>query len=331
MLKPVLAIVLGEAAGIGPEIVAKLCHQDRLLPYCRPILLGDLRVLDRAQKIAGVSFSVTVIDNPSQASWDGPLPFLDQKNLDPEKINPGELSAYSGKATGEDLIAATRLAQEDAVSGFVFGPYNKASLKMGGYGFGELITMNVHNLNLQGLIGEMNVIDHIWTFRVTSHIPIKDVGSGITLDRVSKAILLAHTTMKRAGYNEPRIAVSALNPHGGESGMCGREEIEIIEPAVKSACADGIHAMGPFPADTIFLKAFNGEFDAVVNMYHDQGQIALKLMDFRHIVTVIAGLPYAVCTPAHGTAFDIAGKGAANMDAMERAVIIAAKISGWRS
>ena len=178
--------------------------------------------------------------------------------------------------------------------------------------------------------GEMNVIKDLWTTRVTSHIPLNKVAENITIRRIRGSIRLAHNTLVKAGIENPRIAVAGLNPHNGEDGLCGAEEIEIISPAVDEAKSEGINVSGPFSADTLFVTALNQKFDVIVTMYHDQGQIALKLMDFESVVTVLAGLPNAVTTPSHGTAFDIAGKGIAKSNAMKQSVIIASKIAGWR-
>ena len=160
--------------------------------------------------------------------------------------------------------------------------------------------------------GILNVMNKLWTFRVTTHIPFKEVPKYITKENVLKTIDLTYQTMKRAGYDNPRIALAALNPHCGEGGLCGTEEIDILQPVVESLQAQGKDIVGPVSADTIFMHAFRGEYDAVVTLYHDQGQIATKLLAFDEGVTVAGGLPYAITTPEHGTAFDIAGKGIAN-------------------
>jgi len=281
-VRPILGILLGEAAGIGPEIVAKLCAEDRLSPYCRSVLIGDIRVLKLGQKIAGVEFPVCVIEDIAQASWQGPIPILDQKNLDPATIKLGQIDANSGRVTGDMLITAVRLCQQGAMAGFAFAPFNKAALHYGGHDyFNDAQGLFARYLKWSRPYGEINVVHDLWTSRVTSHIPLKEVSSHVSVEKVMEAVNL-------------------------------------------------INAMGPFPADTLFIKAFEGIYDAVTTMYHDQGQIAIKLMDFQSGVSVLAGLPYPITTPGHGTAFDIAGKGLAKINAMEQAVIIAAKMAGWR-
>ena len=178
--------------------------------------------------------------------------------------------------------------------------------------------------------GILNVMNKLWTFRVTTHIPFKEVPKYITKENVLKTIDLTYQTMKRAGYDNPRIALAALNPHCGEGGLCGTEEIDILKPVVESLQAQGKDIVGPVSADTIFMHAFRGEYDAVVTLYHDQGQIATKLLAFDEGVTVAGGLPYAITTPEHGTAFDIAGKGIAKTSSFAHAIRLAAQMSGWR-
>jgi 4-hydroxythreonine-4-phosphate dehydrogenase len=176
----------------------------------------------------------------------------------------------------------------------------------------------------------MNVLDNLWMSRVTSHVSLRTALDQITPERIDEAITLADRTMRGAGFDAPRIAVAALNPHGGENGLFGSEEIEIIAPAVARAVEHGILCRGPFPSDTVFLKAFAGDYDGVLTMYHDQGQIATKLKGFNRGVTVTGGLRTVFTTPAHGTAFDIVGKGVATTGALEAAVRLCARLASGR-
>lgn len=326
-MKPLLGVLLGDATGIGPELVAKLCSANKLESYCRPVLIGDLRVLALGKKIAKVDFPVNVIEDVSQANWDNGVPMLDQRNLDPAKITLGQIDKLSGKITGDTLVTASKLIKQGELDGFVYAPLNKAAFQYGGYDFADEQKLLTHFLGWDGPCSEMNVFNNIWTSRVTSHIPLAEVCSKISIDNILVAVRIANQTLRRVGIEQPRIAVAAVNPHAGEDGLCGRQEIDIIAPAIKVAQEDGINAMGPYPSDTVFINAFKGQYDAVVTMFHDQGQIAMKLMGFQFGVTVSAGSPYAMTTPAHGTAFDIVGKGVANTDATEKAVMIAAKMA----
>ncbi|MHC1758340.1 MAG: 4-hydroxythreonine-4-phosphate dehydrogenase PdxA [Negativicutes bacterium] len=326
-MKPILGVLLGEAAGIGPELIAKLCAMHKFHAHCRPIVIGDRRVLEMGKRIANVNFDIAVIDQIAQASFSGPISLLDQANLDPDQICLGKIDKQSGKVTGDMLVTALTLTQKGELDGFIYAPLNKAALRYGGYLFDDEQKLFAHYLHWTEPNIEMNVLNNLWTSRVTSHIPLELVSGSLSIDKILTAIHIADGTLRRVGIPNPRIAVAAVNPHAGENGLCGRQEIEIIEPAVNIAKHEGINAVGPYPSDTIFVNAFKGIYDAVVTMYHDQGQIALKVMGFQSGVTVAAGFPYAITTPAHGTAFDIAGQGIADTGATERAVIIASRLA----
>jgi 4-hydroxythreonine-4-phosphate dehydrogenase len=240
------------------------------------------------------------------------------------------VSAESGRITGETLAAMIDLALAGRIDAITFAPLNKAALNAGGWRFRDEHEMFAHLTHHDGLFGEMNVLDGLWMSRVTSHVALRTALEQITGERIEQAIALADATMRGAGIAKPRIAVAALNPHGGERGLFGREEIDIIAPAVERSAARGIACRGPFPADTVFLKAFAGEYDGVLSMYHDQGQIATKLKGFNRGVTVTAGLATVFTTPAHGTAFDIVGQGRATTGALEAAVRLGARLANAR-
>jgi 4-hydroxythreonine-4-phosphate dehydrogenase len=294
------------------------------------VLIGDARVLKAGQRIAGVQFPVAVVQDAAKVDWNGPITIIDQNNLDPAKVQMGKINADSGRVTGDTIVASLRLLQQGAIQGFVFAPLNKQAMKLGGYHYEDEHAIFAEFFHWDKPSGIMNVLDNLWTFRVTGHIPISEVAAHITKESTLRAIRLADATLRQAGYAKPRIALAALNPHAGEGGLCGKEEVNFIAPAVETARADGIEAVGPFSADTIFIRAFAGDFDAIVTMYHDQGQIATKLKGFDSGVTVAAGMPYPITTPEHGSAFDIAGKGVARAQATEKAIEIAARMSGWR-
>jgi len=188
-------------------------------------------------------------------------------------------------------------------------------MHLAGIGVADELTWAKKRLGVTGRASEFNVIDGMWNARVTSHIPLKDVAEKLNIDGIVDAIVLANQTLTRAGYDNPRIAVAALNPHAGDGGAIGTEEIEIIAPAVEKAKLQSIKVDGPFPSDTLYLKVRDGQFDCAVSMYHDQGQIAIKLLGFDQGVSVLAGLPVPIATPAHGTAFDIVGTNSANVNA----------------
>jgi 4-hydroxy-L-threonine phosphate dehydrogenase PdxA len=326
-MKPIIGILLGDRTGIGPEVVAKVISKNNLLSYCKPIIIGDFRVFDSTLKNFGLKCPIHRIIDISQTRWEDFIPFLDLKNEDPLDLNMGKISADAGRAMGEMFEKAIELYNQNLINGFSFAPYNKAALEEGGVNINRLFAKN---LKLKMPFGELILVNNLWISRVTSHIPLKDVSNNLNVNKIFNAIKLVHDTMILAGISNPRIAVAALNPHAGDEGLFGKEEIEIIKPAIEKAQSKGYNAEGPYPADTLFIKALKGSYNGITAMYHDQCQIAVKLMNFEGAVTILAGLGCPITTPAHGTAFDIAGKGVANPKAMEQAIIIAARIAGWK-
>jgi 4-hydroxythreonine-4-phosphate dehydrogenase len=215
-----------------------------------------------------------------------------------------------------------------------FAPLNKAGLRAGGMNHPDEMHWFAEVLGWTGPCVEFNVLEDLWTSRITSHVPLRDVSSLLTIERVAEGIGLLYRGLQSAGRSEPRLAVCGFNPHNGDGGNFGREEIDVIAPGVKLAGERGWPADGPFPADTIFVRALNkdsgGGYDGIVTMYHDQGQIAMKLMGFERGVTVQGGLPIPITTPAHGTAYDIAGQGRANAGAMRNAFALARRMGEAR-
>lgn len=327
--KPVLGIFLGEAAGIGPELVAKVIADGTASKYCRPIIIGDARVLELGQKIAGVSFPYEVITDAGEADWDHcKCPLIDLHNFDPKDLVMGKIDTVSGFATGQSLVSSMKLLKAGKIDGFVFAPLNKEAFKKGGWHVEDEHYLFAEQLGcLDRPRGLLNVLNDLWVFRVSGHVPFRDIVKYVTPENVGRSVQLCHDTLRMAGYANPRIAIAALNPHAGDGGTCGSEEIDVLIPLIEKYRKAGMDMYGPVSADTIFVHAFNREYDAVVTLYHDQGQIATKLHAFDVGVTVAAGLPYAITTPEHGTAFDIAGKGIAKTLATEHAIRIAATMA----
>jgi 4-hydroxythreonine-4-phosphate dehydrogenase len=326
---PRLALLLGDMTGIGPELVARVMSDRRLADVARIVVLCDVRVLELGARDAGVPLAVNRVTDVNSIDWDAPgTPVMDLGNIDPQTLPRAVMSPASGKLTGETLAEAIRLALAGMFDGITFAPLNKAALHAGGWKFPDEHKMFAHLLGHKGYFSEMNVLDGQWMSRVTSHVSLRTALDMITHESIIEAIELVDRTMRLAGIEQPRIAVAALNPHAGENGLFGREEIDLIGPAVRAAAETGIDCKGPFPSDTVYIKAFAGEYDSVVAMYHDQGQIATKLRGFNRGVTVTAGLDTIFTTPAHGTAFDIVGKGVASTGALESAVRLAAQLAG---
>lgn len=326
--KPVIGLTLGDPTGIGCEIVARVLHE-KLYPDSADILLiGDRRQLAQGEADIGAKLNVRLVNAGAPADFDAPgFPMIDLGNMDPAGIERGKVSAEAGRLTGETLHYAIKLAQAGHLDAITFAPLNKQALHSGGWRYLDEHKMFADLLGHKGYFSEMNVVEGQWMARVTSHVSLRKALDLINPQSITDAVGLADRMMRKAGIARPRIAVCALNPHGGEGGLFGMEEIEFIRPTVETIAASGIDCSGPYPSDTVYLKAFAGQFDSVVAMYHDQGQIATKLKGLGKGVTITAGLDAVFTTPAHGTAFDIVGKGVATPGALQKALDLAARIS----
>ena len=331
--QPLIGLMLGDATGIGPEIAVKLLSTvlagGEDAPPARLAVIGDARVLELGMRDAGIKLPYGVYQHLDQVSWPSDhIPVIDLANLDPATVTRGEVCPESGRVCGDTLKYMIDLALDGELDGICFAPLNKAALHSGGWHFPDEHQMFAHLTDHTGFFGEMNVIPEFATFRVTSHVALRVALDMITPERIERALRLADATLRRMGHNRPRIGVAALNPHCGENGLFGDEEITTIRPTVEALRAEGIDATGPISSDTIFIKAKRGDFDGVVMMYHDQGQIATKLLGLNRGVTVTAGLKTVFTTPAHGTAFDILGQGKADPGALGQAVRLAAMLAG---
>jgi 4-hydroxythreonine-4-phosphate dehydrogenase len=324
-----IGIAMGDPAGISGELLAKLLGETELLGRAAIAVIGDLRVLRAGAAVAGVEVDLPVVgpDEVAAAAPGQPV-FVDLGHLDPASIPTGEASAAGGAFAMRNFREVLLLAKAGLLDGVMFTPFNKLALKLAGNPFPDEIRWAADVLGWTGPCSEYNRLDGLWNARVTSHEPLGRVAGLITKERVLRAIQAAIETLRTAGVASPRLAVAALNPHAGEGGLFGMEEIEVIEPVVREARRLGLTVDGPFPSDTVWLKARRGEYDVVLSMYHDQGQIALKLMGFERGVTILGGFPVPIATPAHGTAYDIAGQGIANhaatMQAFETLLALAA-------
>lgn len=323
--------MLGDVTGIGPELCAKILASGKMKEHARLVVFGDARVLELGMRDAGVNVACATYRTIDEVRWPhDDVPVVDLHNIDPAQFKRGEASAESGRLTGETLKYMIDEALAGRLDGICFAPLNKGALHRGGWDFPDEHQMFAKLTGHSGFFGEMNVIEQFSTFRVTSHVALREALGMITPERVAAAIKLAHDTLSAMGHASPRIGVAALNPHCGENGLFGDEEIRIIRPTVEKLRASGIQCTGPVSSDAIFIQARRGVFDGVVMMYHDQGQIATKLLGFNQGVTVTAGLKTVFTTPAHGTAYDIVGRGKADTGAMEHALRLAARFTAAR-
>ncbi|MEW6719411.1 MAG: 4-hydroxythreonine-4-phosphate dehydrogenase PdxA [Thermodesulfobacteriota bacterium] len=325
--RPVVGITMGDAAGIGPEVIVKALMVKKSCDLCRPLIIGDRGIMERAAAVVKAPLTVRGIGNAREAHFVyGTLDVLDLKNLPPD-LPFAQVDARAGRAAYEYVEKAVRLAMDGELDAVTTAPLNKEALKAGGCSFPghtEILASlsGTRDFSMLLLSKELKVI------HVSTHVSVRKACDLVKKERILRVIALADEALKRFGIASPRIAVAGLNPHAGEGGLFGTEDAEEILPAIEQAKARGIDATGPVPPDTVFFRAARRrEFDIVVVMYHDQGHIPLKLRGFEEGVNVTVGLPFVRTSVDHGTAFDIAGKGTADCRSMTAAIRAAATMA----
>ena len=319
-VNPVIAIVMGDPAGIGPELIVKVLAEDKLHQRCRPFIIGDLSVMRATAAGLGCSLRFRAIQDLAAASFDpGNIDVLNPPGFALGAPPPPAVHPKLGEAAARYLEHAYQLAMQSCVDGVVMAPMNKESFRAAGHDyFDELQFLgDITGCDEPFILGAAGPV---WAVAVTEHLPFKDIVSHITRDSVRRYIEHLHQVLRKLGHAAPRIGCAALNPHGGEGGLFGREEIDVIAPAIDDAQAADIDVSGPVPADIVFKRALDGDFDGVVCMYHDQMNIPRKLMARSDIATLWMGLPVIGATTAHGTAFDIAGQGIADPGSLRAAM-----------
>ena len=332
MSKTTIAIVQGDPAGIGPELLIKLLADKKAIDQVNILVVGDPKVFLRGESTVGNKIRnvlhIADIDNLDFSNTN--INHLDINFNGIEDVQTANVSAIGGTSTIESLHRSLELSKEGFVAGIIFMPFNKESMYLAGNEFKDEIGFISKFFKIKTRVSEYNFANGMWNGRVTSHVAMKDVPNLLNEELICEEIDLTNETLLLAGYNHPRIVVSAYNPHSGDGGLMGREEIDVIKPAVEKMKHKNINVTGPFPADTVWLKVRDGKYDAVVTMYHDQGQIAIKLLGFDRGVTILGGMPIPITTPAHGTAFDIAGKNKANIIPTKNAFTMAINMAEHR-
>jgi 4-hydroxythreonine-4-phosphate dehydrogenase len=323
---PVIALAIGDPAGVGPELAAKLVADTDVRAAMSLVIVGDRRVLERGAADSGCILDIDVRGPGDSVVSAGKPVLIDLGNLDPRTIDRGVATEAGGRSALANFSTCLRIAAAGKADAVCFTPFNKAAMRLSHPSYDDEIGYTSEVLGLDCPASEFNILEGLWNARVTSHVPLSKVASLITTPGVVSDIRLTNNSLREAGFEQPRIAVAGLNPHAGDGGNFGHEDDQIIRPAVEQAKQEGINVEGPFPPDTVFVRATKGAFDAVLTMYHDQGQIAMKLIGFDRGVTLLGGFPFPICTPAHGSAYDIAGKGIANIGASKAAVLLAAKM-----
>ncbi|MCX7914350.1 MAG: 4-hydroxythreonine-4-phosphate dehydrogenase PdxA [Thermodesulfovibrionales bacterium] len=313
-----IAITIGDPGGIGPEVTLKALLDESIFVECNPLIVGDRCVINEAVEAIKIPFETNIYD------------ILETGSISNRRFKRGEPTIEGGKACVEYIKKAVELASLGIVNGIVTAPISKESLRMAGFpwpGHTEMLAELTNTKNYAMFLYS----EYLKVILVTTHVSFKDIPKLITKDKVFNTILNAYKASKMLSIDSPRIAVCGLNPHAGEGGIFGKEEIEQIIPAIERAISEGIIVSGPFPSDSLFWRAYNGEFDIVVCMYHDQGLIPLKMLAFNKGVNITIGLPFIRTSPAHGTAYDIAWRGVADPSSMIEAIKIAAKLEICRN
>lgn len=318
-----LAIALGDRYGVGAELVARLPARLTIPDELRVVVVGDRRVLEQGCAVGGppADYPTIAAFGEARAPWS-----LLDRPFETALGPMGRVSEAAGREVLDTLGVLVDAATQKQIDGIVYAPLNKQAMRDAGHAAGDELDFFRQHINAEAT-GEINILGEVWTSRVTSHVPLREVGDLITPANVMRGVRLLATALRLSG-RAPRLAMAALNPHAGEGGAFGREEIDVLTPVIAEAKAEGIDISGPFPSDTVFPRAVQGAFNGVVTMFHDQGQIALKMVGLGQGITLLGGFPVPIATPGHGTAYDIAGTGKARADGLEAATRLVASMMG---
>lgn len=338
MYRPLIGISVGDPAGIGPEIIAKALFLPEIYEICRPMVVAEAEMMKEAVKFSRLDLKIHAISSPKEGVYQlGVMDVLDMKNIDAKSIRHKVVSPDCGRASFEYVKKVIELARTKEIDATVTGPISKEAINQAGFrysGHTEIYADLTHTKDYAMML----VHKEFRVIHVSTHVSLREACNRVKKDRVYQVIMLGYDAVRRLGIENPKIAVAGLNPHAGESGMFGREEIEEIEPAIKQAQRKGLMVEGPIPPDTVFSKMQGGQYDLVVVMYHDQGHIPTKLIGFQYDdktktwgsmsgVNITCGLPIIRVSVDHGTAFGKAGEGRANPESMIQAIQIAAQLA----
>jgi 4-hydroxythreonine-4-phosphate dehydrogenase len=331
MKRGIIGIPLGDIAGVGPEIVVKALANPAVYQTARPLVIGEAGALRRALRVTGLDLTLRIVTDPVQGRYQpGVIDLVDLANVDAERVAFGQVQAAAGRAAYEFIERGVTLCQAGQVDALATTPINKEAFKAAG----------IHDIGHTELLGRLTgTPDPLTLFQVfalkvfflSRHVSLAGAIQLVTQRRVLDYLQRCARALATLGFPQPRLAVAGLNPHGGEHGLFGDEESRELEPAIAAARQLGINVAGPIAADSVFHLALNGAFDAVLSLYHDQGHIATKMVDFQRTIAITLGLPFIRTSVDHGTAFDLAGTGAANALSMAEAIRLAATYApGYR-
>jgi len=326
-MRPKIVITMGDAAGIGPEIIFKSLNSKRIYNRCKPVVLGDYKVMKKTLDFVGIDLNLNKVDKLKDCKFSfGTVDIIDLDNINSPELNFGINNPVYGKAAVEYTIEAIKMCMDNYVDAIVSAPLNKKSMHMAGFNF-EGQTEILAKYTKTEYYAMILILENIKLMMLSNHISLRNAVEYVKEGKIYNLIILAHNTLKNLGITNPVIAVAGLNPHASEDGLFGSEETIEIAPAIEKAKKEKINVLGPVPPDSIFLKAKEGEYDLVIALYHDQGNIPLKTLGFGKIVTFIAGIPIIRTSVGHGTAFDIAGKNLADETNIVEAIIVASELA----
>ncbi len=326
-MKPLVAIPIGDPAGVGPEITVKALALKEIFDAARCVVVGDKKIIENAVKITGTNLSVNVIDEPENGDYsEGVVNVIDLDNIDMDKFEFGKVQGMCGKAAYEYIEKSVQLANDRKVDAVATTPINKEALRAGGINF-------IGHTEIFGAL--TNTPDPLTMFEVrglrvfflTRHVSLRQACDMIKKDRIIDYVIRCTEALKRLGVTEGTMAIAGLNPHSGEHGLFGNEEVEEVMPAIEELKKMGYDVAGPIGADSVFHLALKGKFNSVLSLYHDQGHIATKTLDFERTIAITGGMPILRTSVDHGTAFDIAGKNIVSEVSMAEAILLAAKYS----
>ena len=325
MDRPVIGIPIGDPAGIGPEIVVKAFHNEALFKWCKPVVIGDEGVLRRIVKILDSSLELHIVKTPADGKYiPGTMDLISLDNVDGKGLEFGKVQAEAGRAAYEYIEAAVQFANRGEITAIATTPINKEALKA------AHVDYIGHTEILAGLTGThdpltMFQVYNMRVFFLSRHVSLRKACDLVTKDRLVDYLVRCDDALRKLGLEKRLMAVAGLNPHNGEHGLFGDEEVREVEPAIETARSKGLDVTGPVPADSVFYQALKGRYDAVLSLYHDQGHIATKTVDFERTISLTIGMPFLRTSVDHGTAFDIAGRGIAGSVSMEEAIRLAAE------
>ncbi|MTI47343.1 4-hydroxythreonine-4-phosphate dehydrogenase PdxA [Sporosalibacterium faouarense] len=325
MNKPYIGIPMGDPAGIGPEIVVKALADNEVIDICNPVVIGDKSTLEQAMKFCDIQLDINIISNPKEGSYEaGLLNLIDLDNVNIDGLKMGEIQGMAGKAAFEYIKESVDLAMKGEVAAIATTPINKEALKAGGINYIGHTEMLEDLTNSEDPLTMFQVFN-LKVFFLSRHLSLRDACDMVTKERLLDYIERCVEALGRLGFKNPKLAVAGLNPHSGEHGLFGDEEVKEMEPAIKESIEKGFDIVGPVPADSVFHFGLKGSYDAVLSLYHDQGHIATKMVDFERTISITNGLPFLRTSVDHGTAFDIAGTGKASKVSMVESIKLAAE------